>query len=224
MRVRQHLRDLGRAIGRGVFPQQFSWLLELPARRLLLSPGRLAARLHLQPDRSVLEVGAGSGFYSIEVAKRLTRGRLALADIQPGMLQRCKTKAAAAGLTNVDFVGTDASTLPFASASFDLVYLVAVLGEIQDTDGAVRELRRVLRPAGVLSVSEHLPDPDFTTRTALRSRLHQAGFAPIAEEGPWCAYTATFSLSIPVDSYAGVAATLSPLKMAQPVEGQPGNG
>jgi ubiquinone/menaquinone biosynthesis C-methylase UbiE len=174
--------------------------------------------------REHLGDGAGSGFDSIGVSRRLTRGQLALADIQPGMLQRCKTKAAAAGLTNVDFVVSDASTLPFASASFDLVYLVAVLGEIQDTDGAVRELRRVLRPAGVLSVSEHLPDPDFTGRTALRSRLNRFGFTPVADAGPWWAYTATFSRSIRVDSNAGVAATLSPLKMAQPVEGQPGNG
>ncbi len=115
-----------------------------------------------------------------------------LADIQPGMLQRCRAKAVAAELTNVEFVVTDACTLPFASATFDLVYLVAVMGEIRDANGAVAEIRRVLRPAGLLSVSEHLPDPDFTTLTALRSRLDPFGFAPVAQEGPWWAYTATF--------------------------------
>lgn len=142
MSFRQHFENVRRAIGKGVFPQQFSWLLELPARRLLLSPGRLASRLRLRPDLSVLEVGAGSGFYSIDVARRLSRGRLSLVDIQPGMLQQCGLKAGAAGLTNVDSVESDASSLPFASATFDLVYLVAVLGEIRDAPGAVAEMRR----------------------------------------------------------------------------------
>ncbi|MBX9857150.1 MAG: class I SAM-dependent methyltransferase [Gemmatimonadaceae bacterium] len=194
MSLRRHLENLRRAIGKGVFPEQFSWLLELRARRLLLSPARLAARMPVEPHLSVLEVGAGSGFYSIDVARRLTRGRLSLVDVQPGMLQRCRAKAAAAGLTNVAFVVSDAAALPFASAAFDLVYLVAVLGEIRDADAAIAEVRRVLRPAGVLSVSEHLPDPDFTTRTTLRSRLHRCGFSPIGDEGPWWAYTSTFCL------------------------------
>lgn len=195
MSLRQQLGDVRRAIRKGVFPEECSWLLELRARRLLLSPARLAARLRVAPDLSVLEVGAGSGYYSIDVARRLTRGRLALVDVQPGMLQRCRVKAAAAEITNVTFVVSDASALPFASAAFDLVYLVAVLGEIRDTDAAIAELRRVLRPAGVLSVSEHLPDPIFTTRTALPSRLHRGGFTPIGEEGPWWAYSASFRVS-----------------------------
>lgn len=119
MSLRRQLGDVRRAIGKGVFPQQFSWLLELRARRLLLSPARLAARLRVEPDLSVLEVGAGSGFYSIDVARRLTRGRLSLVDVQPGMLQRCRAKADAAGLARAALQGesTGAHVSPHGAQS-----------------------------------------------------------------------------------------------------------
>lgn len=192
MNFRQHFRTVSRAIGRGVFPHQFSWLLELPIRRLLLSPAMLAARLQLRADFAVLELGAGSGFYSIAVARSLTEGRLSLVDIQPAMLHQSRTKAIAAGLTNLEFVVSDAASLPFASAAFDLVYLVAVLGEIADANGILSEIRRVLRPAGLLSISEHLPDPDFTTCATTRLLLESHGFELAVHRGTWWAYTATF--------------------------------
>ena len=63
-------------MGRGVFPYQFSWILELPLRRLILSPQSLVVRLALRAEVSVLKIGPGSGYYSDEVAKRLQAGRL----------------------------------------------------------------------------------------------------------------------------------------------------
>lgn len=94
--------DLGRrAVSRGVFPHQLSWILEIPLRRLILSPRALAIRLSLRPDSSVLEIGPGSGFYSVEVAKRIPDGHLELFDVQPEMLDRCRARFAASGLTNV---------------------------------------------------------------------------------------------------------------------------
>jgi glutamate-1-semialdehyde 2,1-aminomutase len=73
------------ALGRGIFPHQLAWFLELPLRRLVLSPELLASRLPLRPDASVLEIGPGSGYYSLEVARRIPAGRLELFDVQPDL-------------------------------------------------------------------------------------------------------------------------------------------
>ena len=180
------------AIGRGIFPHQLAWFLELPARRLVLSPELLASRLPLTPSASVLEIGPGSGFYSLEVARRVPAGRLELFDLQPEMLARCRAKCEAAGLANVGFTSGDGASLPFPDAAFDLVYMVTVFGEIHDQEACLRGTRRALKPSGVLSVSEHMPDPDFTPFDALRRRVEASGFRFEARFGSRWAYTANF--------------------------------
>lgn len=72
-----------RAFARGVFPHQFAWILELPWRRAVLSPEALASRLRLRPAANVLEIGSGSGYYSVALARSIPRGRLQLFDLQP---------------------------------------------------------------------------------------------------------------------------------------------
>jgi ubiquinone/menaquinone biosynthesis C-methylase UbiE len=180
------------ALGRGVFPHQLAWFLELPVRRLVLSPETLASRLPLRPDASVLELGPGSGYYSLEVARRIPAGRLELFDIQPEMLARCRAKCEAAGLANVGFTTGDGAALPFADASFDLVYMVTVFGEVHDQAACLRQIRRVLKPGGMLSVSEHMPDPDFTSFEALRRQVEETGFRLETRFGSRWAYTANF--------------------------------
>lgn len=183
-----------RAINRGVFPHQLSWVLELPWRRLVLSPHSLASRLPIRPDSSVLEIGPGSGYYSVEVAKRIPAGHLELLDIQAEMLDRCLDKCASAGLTNVGYTVGDGAALPFADAQFDLVYMVTVFGEVHDQDACLRSLKRVLRPDGVLSISEHLPDPDFTALSSLQRMAEKFGFVLDRRYGSRLAYTASFQV------------------------------
>ena len=188
-----NLLDVGRrTIGRGVFPYQFSWILELPLRRLILSPQSLAIRLALRAEFSVLEIGPGSGYYSVEVAKQLQAGRLELFDVQEEMLERCRARFVSSGLTNVGYTVGDGSELPFADACFDVVYMVTVFGEISDHDGCLRSVRRVLRPGGLLSISEHLPDPDFTPLGALTRLAASRGLRLERQYGSRAAYTANF--------------------------------
>jgi ubiquinone/menaquinone biosynthesis C-methylase UbiE len=180
------------ALNRGVFPHELSWVLELPWRRLVLSPQLLASRLPLRPDASVLELGPGGGYYSVEVARHIPAGRLELFDIQSEMLDRCLAKCLSAGLTNVGFTVGDAAALPFADARFDVVFMVTVFGEVHDQDACLGSIKRVLRPNGALSISEHLPDPDFTALGALRRRAAKFGFALEQRYGSRFAYTANF--------------------------------
>ena len=187
-----------RAISRGVFPHQFWWVLELRWRRIVLSPQALVSRLEVRPEAAILEIGPGSGYYTSEVARRAMRGQVVAFDIQIEMLDRCRKKCVSLGFANVVCVVGDAATLPFADAAFDMVYMVTVFGEVDDQDACLRGVRRILRPGGVLSISEHLPDPDFTSLRALQQRAERAGFLFGRRHGSRWAYTANFTVADPL--------------------------
>ncbi len=186
-----------RFFGRGIFPYRFSATLDFPLRRLILSPRTLADRLHLQKDYRVLEIGPGPGYFSKEVARRLPYGRLELFDLQKEMLKKVRRKLESAGLQNGGFVRGDAAALPFGASKFDRVFLVAVLGEVGDPSACLREIRRVLRPSGILSVTEQPGDPDFLPLPVVRSLAEQNGFQFIESFGRGKNYTVNFGKNIP---------------------------
>lgn len=66
------------------------------------------------------------------------------------------------------------------------MYLVTVFGELDDQDMALAEILRVLRPRDLLSLTEHVPDPDFTRFSVLQHRCEDAGFGFVERFGrPW---------------------------------------
>jgi ubiquinone/menaquinone biosynthesis C-methylase UbiE len=175
------------------FPHQMSFILELPLRRLLISPSQLADRLKLKKDSMVLELGCGSGVFSVEVARRVPDGHLELFDLQAEMLERARRKIQAAGLWKVvGYTQGDARRPPFPRASFDVAFLVAVLGEVPEPHKCLRALHQILRPGGLLSITEHLPDPDFSRLSTLRALVEAEGFALEEHFGPPWSYTANF--------------------------------
>jgi ubiquinone/menaquinone biosynthesis C-methylase UbiE len=178
---------------RSYFPHQMSFILELPLRRLLITPSQLADRLHLKKDSRVLEIGCGSGLFSVEVARRVPAGHLGLFDLQAEMLERARRKIQAAGLGKVvGHTQGDARRLALPRGSFDVAFLVAVLGEVPEPRKCLRTLHRVLRPGGLLSITQHLPDPDFSRLSTLRALVEDEGFALKEHIGPPWSYTATF--------------------------------
>jgi ubiquinone/menaquinone biosynthesis C-methylase UbiE len=146
---------------------------------------RLLQALAPVPGETVLEVGPGTGYYTPPVARALQPGgTLHIADVQPAMLEHATGKAREAGIENVEPREADARSLPYADASFDAAYLVAVLGEVPDQDAALRELRRVLRPGGRLVVGELFGDPHMVGERALRRRCAAAGLRFERRIGP----------------------------------------
>lgn len=180
------------ALVRGVFPPEMSFFLDLPWRNIMLSPEKLAARLSLTSKMQVLEIGAGSGFYSVEVARRVSEGRLELLDLQPEMLKKARQKLEAKGLFNVGYTLADADALPFKKHSHDVIFLVTVLGEVANQKAFLTEAYRVLKPEGVLSISEHLPDPDFLPFAKVELLVEKPGFEFIERYGAKWSYTANF--------------------------------
>ncbi len=103
------------------------------------------------PFASALEIGAGTGYFTLNLMRAGVIDRATCLDISPGMLTTLERNAAGLGLAGrVDTVATDAEHLPFDDESFDLVLGHAVLHHLPDLDQAFREFRRVLRPGGVV--------------------------------------------------------------------------
>jgi ubiquinone/menaquinone biosynthesis C-methylase UbiE len=95
-----------------------------------------------------LEIGSGTGYFSLNLMQQGLIGRLTATDISPGMLEQLASTAAGLGLDDVTTLVTEAETLPFDDESFDLVLGHAVLHHIPDLDRAFAEFKRVLRPGG----------------------------------------------------------------------------
>ncbi len=181
-----------RFLGKGVCPYQLSFILDSPFRRLILSPQKLADRLHLREDSKVLEIGPGAGYFSVEVARRIPQGHLELLDLQQEMLEKAHRKLEAAGLHNVGFTQGDAINPPFDENEFDVVFLVAVLGEILAPEACLQGIYKILRPSGLLSITEQPGDPDFLPLPVVRSLAEKQGFEFVESYGRRKNYTVNF--------------------------------
>jgi SAM-dependent methyltransferase len=113
---------------------------------------KLAKALGHQPRRyaRALEIGAGTGYFSINLLLAGVIGEAVATDISPGMLSKLERSAAELGV-RVETAACQASALPFDDDSFDLVFGHAVLHHLPDLDAGFREFRRVLRPGGVVA-------------------------------------------------------------------------
>ncbi len=96
-----------------------------------------------------LEIGAGTGYFTLNLMRAGLIGEATCSDISPGMLETLAENAAELGLA-VRTVRADAERLPFADASFDLVLGHAVLHHIPDLERAFAEFERVLAPGGTV--------------------------------------------------------------------------
>lgn len=157
----------------------------------IITRERLRAVLRPQAGERVLEVGVGTGYYSLDLAAWLEPGgKLELFDLQQEFLDHVMRGAGERGITNLVPTQGDATALPYADASVDAVVLTAVLGEIPDSDAALREVRRVLKPDGRLVVGELFGDPHFTTGAALERQGAAAGLRLDERSGNWFGYFA----------------------------------
>jgi len=124
-----------------------------PGRAQVL--GKLAKALGplgLGPFARSLEIGAGTGYFSLNLIQAGTVREAVCTDISPGMVAALEANAAALGLADVvEGAVVDAEELPFPESSFDLVLGHAVLHHIPDFARSFAEFHRVLRPGGVLA-------------------------------------------------------------------------
>ena len=97
---------------------------------------------------SALEVGAGTGYFSLNLMRSGAIAELTCTDISSGMVDALNANAERLGLDNVRAIRAEGESLPFPDNSFDIVLGHAVLHHLPDLDQAFAEFRRVLRPGG----------------------------------------------------------------------------
>ena len=101
------------------------------------------------PFARALEIGAGTGYFTLNLMQEGVIGAGVCTDVSPGMLDALRANAERLGL-EVETAVCDAAALPFEDASFDLVLGHAVLHHLPELERSFAEFRRVLRPGGVL--------------------------------------------------------------------------
>lgn len=115
----------------------------------------------LTPGRTVLDVGCGAGTITADLAALVAPGRLTAVDVAEDVLTKTRAQVTQRGLDNVEFVVADVHALRFADDSYDVVHAHQVLQHLADPVRALREMRRVCRPGGVVAVR----DADYASMT-----------------------------------------------------------
>ncbi len=118
-------------------------------------PAANLAKLGLVEGQKVVDIGAGSGFYSIEAAKKVGTGRVYAVDVQKNLLERLRATASAQGVRNIEVVWGNAEKIggtKLREGIADRVVASNVLFQIEQSDNFVLELKRITKPGGKIMV------------------------------------------------------------------------
>ena len=134
--------------------------LEDPERLNWLPPQHVVRLLNLTSGMSIADIGAGSGFFALPFARIIEPdGRLFAVDLQPEMLEFLPAKLrSSASPRNLELIEGEATATNLKDASCDLVFLGNVWHELDDHARVLREMARILRPGGRVSILDWRTD------------------------------------------------------------------
>jgi len=121
--------------------------LDNPERRKALPPEKLLSELNIREDQTVLDLGAGTGYFTIPAAK-LTQGTVYALDVEPQMLSVLKETVEQEGLQNVHYVNGVIEEIPLADEIADYVIASFILHEVEPLSKGLQEIYRTLKPGG----------------------------------------------------------------------------
>ena len=171
-------------------PARAQWAREEYSRQIPL----MLDWMRLRSGERVLELGAGTGQFSILAARRLGhKGHLYAFDTQPEMIAQVQQKIKAACLTNIHAQVTTPYEWQLANNSIDKAMLVNVLPEIPDHQRALREVARVLQSHGTLYIGAEFLELDYWSINETIRNVEQTGlFVLSTQRGNWWRYILGF--------------------------------
>ncbi len=164
-----------------VCPVELSGALDFRLRKIFHNPAKLLGA-YVKSGMTVLDFGCGPGFFSIELAKIVgSSGKIIAADLQEGMLNKLEKKIHNAGLSGIIEQHKCEEATIGLSARVDFILVFYMLHEVPDQLKLLRELKALLKPEGVIYISEpkfHVSKKEFAESMEFMKR---AGFSIIDE-------------------------------------------
>lgn len=163
-------------------PAKFAKSFDDPARDAWQMPDRVIDALGLKAGMSVADIGAGTGYFSVRLAKAAVGVSVLAVDIEPAMVEHLRNRAAAEHLANMTAVLAGAQG-PNVPAPVDLVLVVDTYHHLPDRPSYFRDLRRSLKPGGRVAIIDFRmnapdgPPPEFRfTAAQIEREMAQAGY------------------------------------------------
>ncbi len=180
--------------------------LDDPARQQSLPPAHVVAALQLNEQMTVADIGAGTGYFAVPIARAVASGRVLAVDFQDEMLDRLRYKLATVGApVNVDVVKGEARATNIAVASCDRALIANVWHELDRRDEVLAEMRRILGNKGRLAILDWRADVEPPPGPPRAHRIPIDGVVAELEAGRW---SVTRSQQVGSFSYIVVAEPL----------------
>ncbi|MGP3562438.1 class I SAM-dependent methyltransferase [Geobacillus sp. BK01] len=118
-----------------------------PKRKEWIDPQQAISMLSVKPDDTVVDLGAGNGYFTIPLAQA-TNGKVYAVDVQPEMVELLKQRAEKLAITNIEYRVADVTSTTLPSHSVDKGIMAFVFHEVEQKDAAIDEICRVMKPNG----------------------------------------------------------------------------
>jgi ubiquinone/menaquinone biosynthesis C-methylase UbiE len=154
----------------------------------------ILSALRLSPGMIVVEIGCGSGYYTVEAARAIQPDGIVYAvDIQQGMLDKLHSRMDREGVSNIIPILADAEgEIPLDAGIADAAFAVTVLPEIPDPSKAFLQVKRLLKDDGEFAAAEFMIDPDYPLRRTVVKWAKKAGFSLDRQVGNLFRYVLVF--------------------------------
>jgi ubiquinone/menaquinone biosynthesis C-methylase UbiE len=154
------------------FPASEAHRLDDPARMVWLPPAEVLGALSLRPGDTIADLGAGTGYFSLPLAKAVgTEGKVYAVDAQAEMLAHLRQKLQQGSVSNVELIHAEAESTALPDACCSLVFLANVWHEFADRSAVLDESLRILKHRGRIAIIDWRPDVARENEPPLDHRL-----------------------------------------------------
>jgi ubiquinone/menaquinone biosynthesis C-methylase UbiE len=159
-------------------------VLESSERKKLFPPEKLLGMLPIQKDHHILDLGAGTGYFTIPAAQ-MTSGTVYALDLEPEMLATLKSRIEEQNIANIELVEASMTDMPLNDNSIDIIIASLVLHAVKPISITLNEIKRVMKPKAYLLICEWEPKespmgPPMEIRIAskeMERTLKESGFS-----------------------------------------------